>query len=242
MIRNALISLLFLSCIARGDSLFNERRAKPDDCYTQGLSFYSGKLYESCGHYGESRIRVWQLPSWRLTLEHALPRDWFAEGNSVFDNKLYQLSWKKGELRIYQLPEVREIRRLRYRGEGWGLTNDGQWLIRSDGSDTLYYHDPLDFHIVKRVSVTLNGQPLAQLNELEWTNHGIYANVWQSQVIVRINNETGTVDKIIRLEDLQPAADDFPRADVLNGIVSQGEQLLVTGKYWPYWYWLDKPK
>lgn len=215
------------------DSLPHDPRS-----FTQGLVFIDDVLAESTGGYGDSKL-ILHHPAHQESLD--LPRRRFGEGLTWFRERLWQLSWKAGELRIYRTDPLRLARSLRYRGEGWGLTHDGEHLYLSDGSAELSVRDPDNFHEIRRIVVRAHGKPVALLNELEWWQDSLLANVWRSDHIVRINPESGCVTGLLDLSGLWPAALRPPQADVLNGIAvhPKSGEVWVTGKRWPRLYRLE---
>ncbi len=210
--------------------------AYPHDgnAFTQGLIFLDGKLYESTGLYGRSSMRRVSLGDGRVEKQHDVAAEFFAEGLTNWGNTLVQLTWKAQKGFVYDRGSFRLLRTFEYSGEGWGLTQDGAHLILSDGSSSLRFLDPKTFHEVRKVSVTDDGKPVTELNELEYINGEIYANIWQTNRIARISPATGKVLGWIDLTGILSAADST-QADVLNGIAydPQRKRLFVTGKLWP---------
>lgn len=205
------------------------------DSFTQGLEFHNGFLYEGTGKYGDSTVFKRRLNSNRARKISFLAQHLFGEGISVLNEKVYQLTWKAQTGFVYDASNLKFISHFRYSGEGWGLTNDGNELILSNGSDKLQFINPEDYSISKVISVTLNGKPVSQLNELEWVNGSIYANIWQSNLLIIIDPESGEVSAYADLSDLLAKELITTKTDVLNGIAYDTEQqrLLITGKYWP---------
>ena len=213
-------------------------RQMPHDtaAFTQGLFFLDGTLFESTGRYGESQLRKLDPDTGNVLITKDLPASVFGEGSAHWNGRMIVLTWKAGTGFIID-PDTLEIASsFSYPGEGWGLTASDTHLIKSNGSDQLLFLDPDTFKITKRVRVTLNGNALRKLNELEWINGEVWANVWQADQIVRIDPESGHVVGVIDLTGLFPAADrDAPLDDVLNGIAYDAttDRLFVTGKHWP---------
>lgn len=205
------------------------------DAFTQGLVYDDGVLYEGTGKYGESSLRKVDLATGRVLASESLGRRLFGEGVTLLDDNLYQLTWKAGLALVYHKQTMRRTNTLRYAGEGWGLTHDGKHLILSDGTSTLRYVDPKTFRVVRRLTVTSGGRRVDKLNELEYIDGEIYANIWYSDYIVRISPETGAITGWIDLRGLWPLAKRPTREHVLNGIAydQQTGHLLVTGKNWP---------
>ena len=206
--------------------------------YTQGLVFVGGALYESTGLYGRSTVRRVDLETGRAELVRSLAPHQFGEGLTAFGDRLIQLTWRSGTALVYSRRDIRFTESLPYDTEGWGLTHDGEHLIMSDGSATLYFRDPTTFAEVRRVQVRDHEGPVASLNELEFVGGQIFANVWQSPKVVRIDPRTGHVTGIIDLSALVEETRHEPGADVLNGIayIPGSGRFLVTGKRWPRLY------
>jgi glutaminyl-peptide cyclotransferase len=203
--------------------------------FTQGLAFDQGELFEGTGQEGESVLRRVELKTGRVLQEHPLEADLFGEGITVLDDEIFQLTWKDHRAFVYDRRTFQVKRTYRYDGEGWGLTHDGKLLIMSDGSDRLHFRDPATFELVRRVKVRDAGRPVRQINELEFINGEVYANVWETDYIVRIAPGTGKVASWIDLKGLLPESERTGEEDFLNGIAydRDGRRLFVTGKYWP---------
>ena len=201
--------------------------------YTQGLLWADGVLFESTGRYGHSELRRVDLRSGRVLAARKLPDDRFGEGLALFNGRLYQLTWQSGITYTYDAATLAPGDSFRYSGEGWGLTTDGQSLIMSDGSDSLRYLSPTTFQTERVVHVRYNGQPLYQLNELEYVNGDLLANVYESNWVLRIDPATGVVKRLLDFADLYP--DRAASAEVMNGIAAAPDtgHLLLTGKLWP---------
>ncbi|MCA1557981.1 MAG: glutaminyl-peptide cyclotransferase, partial [Acidobacteria bacterium] len=148
--------------------------------YTQGLAFDDGLIYESTGQYDESSLRKVELKKGKVKKKIDLPGQYFAEGMTILNGKIYQLTWHQHKVFVYDLDDFKLERELTYEGEAWGLTNDGQSLILSDGSNQLRFIDPATFRVQKTLSVLYNNMPLAVINELEYIKGEIYANVWKT--------------------------------------------------------------
>ncbi len=222
---------------ALGYQLIDTRPHDPR-AFTQGLVFVDDTLAESVGGYGESAL-ILHHPAGPERLE--LPTRLFGEGLTWFDEQLWQLSWRAGELRVYRIAPLRLERSLRYRGQGWGLTHDGDLLYLSDGSATISVRQPEDFSERRRIAVRAGQRPVARLNELEWWRGSILANVWQTDRIAQIDPHSGCVIAWLDLAGLWPRAVRTPQADVLNGIAVHPEtgHVWVTGKRWPRLYELS---
>ena len=204
------------------------------DAFTQGLQFLDGFLYEGTGLNGRSSIRKVKLETGEVVQRREVPEQYFGEGIVVWKSELFQLTWQSGVAFIYDRATFAPRRSVKYQGEGWGLTHDGASLVMSDGSDSLRFLDPATFGERRRVKVTAAGAPLRALNELEYVNGEILANVWQTDYLARIDPKTGRVTGWVDLRGLLSERD-RASTDVLNGIAfdAAGDRLFVTGKLWP---------
>ncbi len=211
------------------------------DVFTQGLVYRDGLLYESAGQYGESRLLTRTLTDTTPIRETSLPPDLFAEGIAVVGDRLFQLTWRSGRGFVYRRDTLEPLREFRLRGQGWGMAYDGERLIVSNGSSELQFLDPDTLETVKTLTVTRRDRPVAQLNELEWIDGLIYANVWRTDLIVMIDPDSGRIRGEVNLEQLLPSVLRRARTGVLNGIAydAAGQRLLVTGKYWPRLYHIE---
>lgn len=209
--------------------------------FTQGLEIRDRVLFQGTGRYGDSRLQAFDLDSGVLLREHSLPGHIFGEGITVLDDRVIQLSWRSRRAFVYRVEDFETIEEFRLPGEGWGLANDGENLVYSDGSDTLRFISPVDWGVIRELRVRRNGKPVRYLNELEWTPRGILANVFRRDVIVRIDPGSGEVTGELDLSGLLPRSERRPGTNVLNGIArdpSDGS-LLVTGKNWPWIYRIE---
>jgi len=206
----------------------------PADAYTQGLQFADGILWEGTGQYGQSTIRKTDLATGRSETVARLPRSQFGEGITLVGGKLYQLTWHANACHVYDAATMKKITEFRYPGEGWGLTTDGSKLYMSDGSARIRIVDPATFRREGRIDVTCKGEPLDLLNELEWIEGKIWANVYTADRIVIIDPASGVVEGIVDLAGLLPEELRGPETDVLNGIAydAAGKRIFVTGKNW----------
>lgn len=209
--------------------------------FTEGLLIHDGVLFESTGNYGQSDVRRVDPISGRILARHRLPDRYFGEGLARLGDRLYQLTWKSGTGFIYDADTLAPHGRFHYAGQGWGLTHCGRQLVMSNGSAELRFVDPRDFRIVRRLRVTERGRPVSHLNELETIDGLIWANVWLTDDIVRIDPETGHVVDRIDAASLARAMPDS--ADVTNGIAYDAarDRVYVTGKYWPALFRIAKP-
>jgi glutamine cyclotransferase len=212
-------------------------RQYPHDAgaYTQGLLFRDGDLYESTGQLGRSSVRRVNLQTGEVQARTDLPGDRFGEGLALIGDRLIQLSWTSGVGYIYDRATLALQDSFTYTGQGWGLTYDGESLILSDGTSRIRFLDPLTFAVRRTLDVQDGGAPLMEINELEWVDGQILANVYRTDYIVRIDPATGNVLSWIDLGDVYPSSQRPGSADVLNGIAwdEAGRRLFVTGKLWP---------
>lgn len=210
---------------------------RPHDtsAYTQGLVWHEGQLYESAGQYGESSLRQVDPATGEVRRRVDLPPRYFAEGLARVGDRLIQITWNEGVALVYRLSDLEKVGELRYTGEGWGLCHDGARLVMSDGSDRLVFRDTETFASVGEVRVRMGGAPVDRLNELECVDGAVYANVYQTEDIVRIDPATGEVTAVIDASGLLDAADYQAGAEVLNGIawMPETKRFLITGKRWP---------
>ena len=202
--------------------------------FTQGLQYVDGVLYESTGQVGQSSIRRVELATGKVLQRRDVPAPHFGEGITVWKNDLIELTWQTHVAFVYDRATFQPKKQFSYPGEGWGLTQDANGLIMSDGSDELRLLDPLTFAEKRRIKVTAAGASLRNLNELEYVKGEIFANVWQTDYVARIAPDTGKVGGYIDLRGLLTAAE-RANTDVLNGIAYDAEhdRLFVTGKWWP---------
>jgi glutaminyl-peptide cyclotransferase len=212
--------------------------AYPHDtsAYTEGLFYKDGYLYESTGEAGESTVRKVALESGKVLQRHDLPAQYFGEGIVDWGQRIMQLTWKNQLGFVYDLATFAQQRTFDYPGEGWALTRDDKHLFMSDGSAVLRILDPATLATVGSLMVTDDGTPVTNLNELEWETGEIYANVWMTDRIARIDPATGQVKGWIDLTGLLDTGKlPDPTNDVLNGIAydAQHDRLFVTGKRWP---------
>ncbi|MEP7272981.1 MAG: glutaminyl-peptide cyclotransferase, partial [Acidobacteriota bacterium] len=203
--------------------------------FTQGLVYHQGFLYESTGLNGRSSLRKVALETGQVLTRIDIASEYFAEGLAIFNERAIQLTWQHQTAFVYQLANFQPIQTFSYTGEGWGLTHDGQSLIMSDGTRFIRFLDPQSFQVRRTIEVKDGTTAVTQLNELEYIDGEIFANIWLTDKIVRISPVSGKVNSTIDLKGLLSAADRAQGADVLNGIAfdADGRRLFVTGKLWP---------
>jgi len=204
------------------------------DAFTQGLVFEDGVLYEGTGLYGNSTLRRVELETGDILQIRELSAQFFGEGITIYENKIIQLTWQSNIGFVYDKNSFELLQEFNYSTEGWGITHDGERLIMSDGTATLHFLDPQTFKEIGQLSIRDDDGPVDQLNELEYVQGEIYANVWQTDRIAIIAPETGQVVGWIDLRGLL-TAEERSQSDVLNGIAYDAEtgRLFVTGKLWP---------
>jgi glutaminyl-peptide cyclotransferase len=216
--------------------------AYPHDpaAFTQGLAIEAGQLYEGTGQYGASTVRRVDLASGRAQKQRALGPRYFGEGIAIMGGLLYQLTWQNGVVVVYDLDTFEVERTMQYDGEGWGLTHDGRQLIMSDGSAMLRFRDPQTFSVTREIEVRNDGVPVSRLNELEYIDGEIWANIWYDDRIARISPADGKVLGFVDLGTLYPPSARDSEA-VLNGIAydTAAKRLFVTGKNWPQLYEIE---
>jgi len=207
--------------------------------FTQGLVFADGQLYESTGLNGESSLRRVDIATGKTLQRIDVPNEYFAEGLALVGDELLQLTWQHKLGFVYDRRTFKQKRTFAYTTEGWGIAYDGgSRLVMSDGSDTLTFLDPKTFAPLKRQRVQDAGRPVPNLNELEWIEGELWANVWQTDRIARIAPNTGDVNAWIDLSSLFPRSQRVPPADELNGIAYDAatRRIFITGKKWPRLY------
>ena len=207
--------------------------------FTQGLVFADGELYESTGLEGESTLRRVDITTGKTLQRIDVPSQYFAEGLALVGDELLQLTWRSKVGFVYDRRTFKQKRTFRYETEGWGIAYDGSSrLVMSDGSDTLSFLDPKTFAPMKTLKVQDAGRPVGNLNELEWIEGEIWANVWMTDRIARISPNTGEVNAWIDLSTLYPQSQRVPPADVMNGIAydKATRRIFITGKKWPRLY------
>jgi glutaminyl-peptide cyclotransferase len=204
--------------------------------FTEGLFYLNGFLYESTGLEEHSTIRKVRLETGEVLQKLDIPAQYFGEGIVNWQGQIISLTWKSQLGFVFELATFRKRREFRYQGEGWALTRNDTEIIMSDGTPDLHFLDPKTFRETHRIQVTLEGKPISHVNELEWVKGEIYANVWQTDFVLRIDPATGHVVGIVNLAGLLKRQDIVPgQTDVLNGIAydARANRLFVTGKNWP---------
>lgn len=242
--------LVFVTVTACGAATYAEppvygfrvinRYAHDPGAFTQGLVMSEGQLFESTGLYGQSSLREVDLATGQVLRAVQAPANVFGEGLAYWDNTLIQLTWQNGTAFVFDPANFQLKKQFRYKTEGWGLTQDGRHLIMSDGSASLFFLDPETFGVVRTLNVTSGGAPVVRLNELEYVDGQIYANVWQTPRIAIINPATGVVKAWIDLSGLAQQHASSPD-NVLNGIAHDtvNKRLYVTGKQWNALYEIE---
>ena len=202
--------------------------------YTQGLQFVDGELWEGTGEYGRSQLLRTDLASGKVLQSKKLSKEEFGEGITVLGDKIYQLTWLNGKMHTYDKATLRHLATHTYKGEGWGLTTDSEKLYMSDGTNYIRVLNTETLAQERRFGVTLRGESLQYLNELEWIEGKIWANVYTTDHIVIINPENGVVEGVINLSGILPEKERDSRTDVLNGIAydKTTKRIFVTGKNW----------
>lgn len=207
--------------------------------YLEGLEWHDGKFLESTGspsYTGSSKLAYVDLKTGKDLQKITLDKKYFGEGTTLLNGKIYQLTYKENKCFVYDSKTFIKLKEFDYDGEGWGMTNNGKQLIMNNGSDKLYFRDPETFKIMSIVGVTNNFGPLAEINEMEYVDGIIYANVYTRDIIIKINPESGKVLAQANFSGLKEKYfSSTPNADVLNGIAydSVGKRFFITGKNWP---------
>ena len=241
--------LLLLAAVSCGSAKVREYKVKvvkeyPHDVtsYTQGLFFHEGRLYETTGQWGESTLRTVDLETGVPVTRQDFSRKYFVEGSSILGGDLYILTWTNNLAFRYDAATLTYKSTVSYPREGWGLTTDGTQLIASDGSAYLYFMDA-DLNVVRRQRVTMDGKSVRNLNELEWIDGKVWANVYTTDTIVIIDPRDGKVEATVDCRGLLPSRERTADTDVLNGIaVDAGGRIFLTGKYWPKMYEIELVK
>lgn len=211
------------------------------DAFTQGLIVVGNVLFEGTGHYGRSTLRKVDLATGKVEKSMQLAAEYFGEGITIVGERIYQVTWKEGICFVYDKNTLQVLGTLRYAGEGWGLTNDGTHLYLSDGKSTIRVLDPETLKVVRRIRVKQGRRYIDKLNELEFIDGEIYANIWYSDQIVRIDPQSGEVLGWIDCGSVYPARQRPDREHVLNGIAydQTSGKIFITGKNWPQLYEIE---
>ena len=211
--------------------------------FTEGLEFYKGKLIESTGEYGKSKLVQYDVETGKVDKEIILDPKFFGEGVTIFRDTIYQLTYREGVVHVYDAKNFKKIKELAYtNGEGWGLTHDSTHLIGTNNGNSLFYYDPQTFELVKSIGITENGDAAVNINELEYIDGFIYANQWQYQYILKIDPVKGEVIAKMDLSSIiQQEKSINPKANELNGIAynPQTKKFYITGKNWSKIYELQ---
>lgn len=206
--------------------------------FTQGFEFNNGKLYEGTGEYGMSAIYSYDVKTEKLYSNKNIDDQYFGEGITIIDNKLFQITYKNKKGFVWDVKTLELVREFGYASsEGWGLTNNGKELIMSDGTSFITFLDPNTFSITRKIEVIDDKQSIANINELEYVDGYIYANIWQTNYIIKIEESSGKVISVANLSDFESIAKmKYYNIDVLNGIAYNKEEdsFYLTGKFWPY--------
>jgi glutamine cyclotransferase len=246
-LKSVFAALTLLACAFAENPPTRHRRPTPEygfrvlhvfphdpSAFTQGLEYRGGFLYEGTGMNGHSALRKVELQTGKVVQETRLAPQFFGEGITVIDQRITQLTWQSEVGFIYDQLTFKALRTFQYPGEGWGLANDGKQIYMSDGSAQIRCLDPMTLREQRRFTVHEGAHPIVSLNELEWVRGELFANVWQTDRVVRIAPDDGRVLGWVDLSGLLPE-EKHGGADVLNGIAydSMGDRLFVTGKLWP---------
>lgn len=209
--------------------------------YTQGLQFIDGEMWEGTGENGRSRLMRTDLATGKIVESVSLPKEEFGEGITILGDKIYQLTWLNGKIHIYDRKTLKMTATHNYKGEGWGLTSDGVKLYMSDGTSNIRVLDPESLKVERYIGVTVRGESVLYLNELEWIDGKIWANVYTTDQIVIIDPKSGVVEGIIELAGILPENERDSKTDVLNGIAYDAatKRIFVTGKNWSKLYEIE---
>ena len=205
------------------------------EAFTQGLVFHQGRLYEGTGLRGRSSVRIVELETGEIIQIHRLPPEYFGEGITIHGDRIIQVTWQSRVGFVYDRDTLEPLDTFSISSEGWGLTHDGTSLVLSDGTSTLHFLDPITFEETRTVEVRDGDEDVRLINELEYIDGEIYANIWQTDMIARIDPMSGSVLGWLEFSGLREHIDDEASLDVLNGIAYDDEtgHLFLTGKLWP---------
>jgi glutaminyl-peptide cyclotransferase len=205
------------------------------DAFTQGLVYESGKLYEGTGQEAGSSLREVNLETGNVIRQHNLEGSLFGEGIAVYGDRIFQVTWENKVGFVYDKSTFKQKNKIYYSTQGWGLTTMNDKIVMSDGTNVLYFYDPESFTVVSRIEVYDNREKVDSLNELEYINGEIWANIWMSDLIARIDPSSGKVLSYINMKGILADSERTPETDVLNGIAfdKDSNRIFVTGKRWP---------
>ena len=205
------------------------------EAFTQGLVYEKGKMFEGTGQKSGSSLREVDLHTGKVIRQHDLDASLFGEGIALYHDRIYQVTWENQVGFIYDKATFNVINKIYYSTQGWGLATVGDRIVMSDGTNVLAFYDPEMFTIVSRIEVYDNEKMVESLNELEYINGEIWANIWMTDRIARIDPSSGKVLGYVDLKGILPESDKTPETDVLNGIAwdAEGKRIFVTGKRWP---------
>lgn len=209
--------------------------------YTQGLQFIDGEMWEGTGENGRSRLMRTDLATGKIVESISLPNDEFGEGITVLGDRIYQLTWLNGKMHIYDRKTLKQLALHHYKGEGWGLTSDGTKLYMSDGSSSIRIIDPQNLEVEQYINVTLRNESVSYINELEWIEGKIWANIYTTDQIVIIDPKSGVVEGVVELAGILPESERDNKTDVLNGIAYDAatKRIFITGKNWSKLYEIE---
>jgi len=232
---------LYAAAVEQYGYRVTDKKPQSREHWVQGLEIHDGELYLGTGHYGQSRLLRYKLEDGSLLDQAQLHPRLFGEGITVFDDKIYQLTWRARQALVFDKASFEHLGWFPIPGEGWGMTHNTESLIYSDGSEKLHFLSPQTRKIISSLTITENGRPVYRLNELEWVEGVIWANIWRSDRIVIIDPDTGKVTGSVNLEGLLPVSQRRGDTNVLNGIARNPADgtVWVTGKYWPWMYQIE---
>jgi len=208
--------------------------------FTQGLEYHEGKLYQSSGLYQKSFIRVWDPETEQIFNQIEIEPSLFAEGITIINNQLYMVSWRENKCLVFDPETLEQLHTYYYNGEGWGLANNGSEIIMSNGTPEIVFRNPLDFSITRQITVTQNGNPIRNINELEYHDGYIYANIFMQNAIIIIDEDTGEIVKAVNFP-VKQLMGETSQEQVLNGIARNPDtgNFLITGKLYPSFFEVD---
>lgn len=228
-------SLVALSIDQIGFTVLKKVKKSPEN-FTQCLIMEKNELWETSGLYGKSFLQKITWPLEKITHKEKLPSEIFAEGCTVLNKELFVITWREARALVFDA-SWKKVREFRYTGEGWGITNDGSSLYMSDGTAEITVRSPSTGESLRKFSVTMDGKPVSQLNELEWIDGFLWANIWQDSKIIKIHPTTGVVQGVLDLKSLE-SKERLSADQVVNGIAyhKKKKTIIVTGKLWKNYY------